>query len=182
VTTIILARHGETDWNREGRVQGHSDVPLNDVGRAQADALADALADERLDAVYASDLARAFETARIVAERQGLEVLPLPGLREKHFGTWEGLTDAEVFERFPHAVGGAWGDGETTDEMAERVVAALRHIAAEQQGGRVLVVTHGGPVRAVLRSCGVSADGAIVNCHVCRFRYEDGALQAVDDV
>ena len=93
MTTILLVRHGETDWNLQRRVQGHSDTPLNDNGRAQALALADTLDDVELDAVYASDLARAFETARIVAERRGLTVTSVPGLRERNFGTWEGLTD-----------------------------------------------------------------------------------------
>ncbi len=113
-TTILLVRHGETDWNRERRVQGHSDRPLNSTGMAQAEALVEELADEPIDAVYSSDLARAFDTAQGVASARALHVQPLPELREKNFGTWEGLTDTEIRARFPQASTGPWGDAETS--------------------------------------------------------------------
>jgi broad specificity phosphatase PhoE len=178
VTTILLVRHGETDWNLERRVQGHSDQPLNATGRAQAQALADKLADEHLDAVYASDLARAHETARLVAAGHGLPVVVLPELREKDFGTWEGLTDEEIRVRFPEArPGGQWGDGETYEQMSSRVVAALRRIAARHPDGRVLVVAHGGPVRAVLVHCDANRESRIANCDLVRVEVEGGALR-----
>jgi broad specificity phosphatase PhoE len=180
-TTIFLVRHGETDWNRERRVQGHSDVPLNDVGRVQAQALAKQLDGERFDAVYASDLARARETAEIAAAATGLAVRELVDLREKHFGSWEGLTDDAIRTRFPAAGTGAWGDGETTDEMSARVVAALRGIAAEHPGGNILVTTHGGPIRAALRASGTEPTGPIENCHVMRIEVAlDGNLRRLD--
>jgi broad specificity phosphatase PhoE len=180
VTTILLARHGETDWNVERRVQGHSDRPLNERGRAQARALADELEGEQIDAVYASDLARAHETARLVAERIGLEVTVLPELREKNFGSWEGLTDTEVLARFPDAHRGAWGDGESSEDVASRVVRALHRIAADHHGGRVLVVAHGGPLRVVLRECASDHEGPIANCHLVRIEIRDRILRAVD--
>src|SRR5437660_3083754 len=96
VTTLILARHGETDWNRDGRFQGHADPPLNNRGREQAYALADAVADERIEAVYASDLRRAHETAQIVAARKGLDVVIDPDLRERDVGEWSGLTLPQI--------------------------------------------------------------------------------------
>ncbi len=179
MTTILLARHGETDWNLERRVQGHADTPLNATGQAQARALADELADEPLDAVYSSDLARAYETALVVAERKGLEVVVLPELREKHFGTWEGLTDAEILASYPHARDGNWGDGETREAMSRRVLAALARIAAEHPEGRILVVAHGGPLRAVLVHCGADSEHRIANCHVVRLEM-DGAGVRVD--
>lgn len=180
VTKLLLVRHGETDWNLARRVQGHTDRPLNDTGRAQARALADELRDVALDAVYSSDLSRAEETARILAGRLGLPVGTLLELRERSFGTWEGLTDTEVFERFPEARRGQWGDGETTEELDERVLAALRRIARDHPGGTVLVVAHGGPLRSVLRHCEVEGDGPISNCHVLRVAVEDGVLRSVD--
>jgi probable phosphoglycerate mutase len=167
-TTLLLARHGETDWNRDRRVQGHSDVPLNDAGRAQARDLARGLRTEPLDAVYSSDLVRAKETAEIATAGRGLTVRVLVGLRERHFGTWEGLTDDVIRDRFPESRTGPWGDGETIDEMSARVVASLRTIAAEHDGENVLVATHGGPMRAVLRAAGVEPTGPIENCHVMR--------------
>jgi broad specificity phosphatase PhoE len=183
MTVILLARHGETDWNRERRVQGHSDTRLNDTGRAQARALGEELDGEPIDAVYSSDLMRAHETARLVAEPRGLGVTAIRDLRERHFGTWEGLTDEEIFARFPQAreaSGREWGDAETQEEMAARVLGALRRIAETHVGQRVLVVSHGGPLRAVLRHCGVDAGGRIDNCHVVRIEVVDGALRGVD--
>ncbi len=180
VTTILLARHGETDWNREHRVQGHTDRPLNDTGRAQALVLAESLAGETLDAVYASDLSRAFDTARAVADPRGLPVTTLRELREKNFGSWEGQTDNEILLRFPDVRSGPWGDGETNEEMAGRVVAALRTIAERHPGAQVLVVSHGGPLRAVRAHCAVNGDGPFENCHVVRLEIEDGDLSWLD--
>jgi broad specificity phosphatase PhoE len=180
VTTFLLVRHGETDWNFERRVQGHADRPLNETGRAQARALADELEGEPIDAVYSSDLVRAHETARIVADRIGLPVTALPDLREKHFGTWEGMTDREILDRFPDARTGHWGDAETTEEVSRRVLEALRRIAAAHPTGRVLVVSHGGPLRAVLRRCGSDGAGSIGNCHVVRIAAAEGSLRMLD--
>ncbi|HET7046509.1 MAG TPA: histidine phosphatase family protein [Gaiellaceae bacterium] len=180
MTEILLARHGETDWNRERRVQGQTDRPLNEGGRRQAAELARSLAGEHLDAVYASDLLRAFDTARAVAEPRGLEVVALPALRERDFGTWEGLTEAEILDRFPHARTAPWGDAETREELAARVIAALGEIVDRHPGGRVLVVSHGGPIRAALRHCSAAAERPIVNCHVTRLAAESGVLTAID--
>jgi broad specificity phosphatase PhoE len=180
VTTFLLVRHGETDWNFERRVQGQADRPLNDTGRAQASALADELESEPIDVVYSSDLVRAHETARTVAERKGLPVIALPELREKHFGSWEGLTEEDVLARFPEARRGHWGDAETNEEVTSRVLAALQRIAETHPHGRVLVVSHGGPLRAVLRHCGADGTGPIGNCHVARIESLEGNLRAVD--
>jgi len=175
-TTILLVRHGETDWNRDGRVQGHTDAPLNARGWEQAASLASELAAEPIDAIYASDLARARDTAGVVAAARGLDVVTHPGLREKHFGTWEGLYDHEVFERFPGAATGPWGDGESTEEMVERVLAAVRELAARHLEGTILAVSHGGPLRAVLRHCSVDGVDRIGNCQVVRIAVEHGTI------
>jgi phosphoserine phosphatase len=155
VTTILIARHGQSDWNQEKRWQGHADRPLSERGREQAQALANRLAHIELDAVYSSDLQRARDTAALVAESQGLELRQLPELREVDVGSWSGLTRAEAEERFPEGFARwrvgypGWRDGETYEAMTDRVLRAVDRIAAEHEGGRVLVVSHGGPIRAV---------------------------------
>ena len=155
MTTILIARHGQSDWNQEKRWQGHADRPLNERGRGQAQALADRLAHIELDAVYSSDLQRARDTAAVVAESQGLELRQLPDLREVDVGSWSGLTRAEAEERFPEGFARwrdgypGWKDGETYEAMTDRVLRAVDEIAAEHEGGRVLVVSHGGPIRAM---------------------------------
>ncbi len=155
MTTLLLARHGETDWNRARRWQGHADRPLTDRGRAQAAALAERLADIALHAVYSSDLRRARETAEAVARAQGLGLVELPALREVSVGSWEGLTRSEAETRFPEgfrrwlAGGTGWDDGESYGEMSARVLEAVDQIAREHEGKRVLIVSHGGPIRAI---------------------------------
>ena len=121
MTTLLLVRHGETDWNAEGRLQGHTDRPLNEHGRNQAKELADRLAGEGADAIYASDLARAKETAEIVGARLGLPVMIDADLREKNWGNWEGLTgDERAHVEF---------EGESTADHRERVLRAVERIA-----------------------------------------------------
>jgi broad specificity phosphatase PhoE len=155
VTIILLARHGESDWNASRRWQGHADRPLTEKGRGQARALADRLEHVELEAVYSSDLQRAADTASAVAQAQGLEVTELPELREVDVGSWSGLTRAEAEERFPDGVARwregfpGWDDGETYEQMTDRVVGAVLGIARAHEGGRVLVVSHGGPIRAL---------------------------------
>jgi 2,3-bisphosphoglycerate-dependent phosphoglycerate mutase len=155
MATILLARHGETDWNAERRWQGHADRPLNERGREQARALAERLDDTDLAAVYSSDLERARETARAVAERQGLPHHLLHELREVDVGSWSGMTKDEAAERDPEgyrrwrAGHPGWTDGETYEEMSRRVLAAVREIAAAHSDTPALVVAHGGPIRAL---------------------------------
>jgi len=155
---LLLARHGETTWNAEGRYQGTSDVPLSSRGEAQAQALACRLAREGFDVVYASDLQRAWQTAEAIAARHGLEVCPEPRLREIAFGDWEGLTYDEIQQRYPDAVA-AWGGdpvtvrppgGESLAEVAARVRGVLADIASRHKGGSVLLVAHGGTLRILL--------------------------------
>jgi broad specificity phosphatase PhoE len=154
-TTLLLARHGQSDWNAARRWQGFADRPLNERGRAQAEELADRLAEIALDAVYSSDLQRARDTAAAVARRRGLEPIELEALREVNVGSWEGLTRDEAETRFPEGFsrwqngGTGWDDGETYGEMSRRVIGAVSEIAERHPGGRVLVVAHGGPIRAI---------------------------------
>ena len=193
MTTILLARHGETDWNREGRFQGHADPPLNRTGRDQAVELSLALMAEDLAAVYSSPLQRALETAELVAASRELEPVIVAALQEVDVGSWSGLTRTEVEHRFPKQYarwldhGQGWEDGETYDEMGTRVVAALLELAAAHDGERVLAVTHGGPIRAAFAfAAGTSHAEArrtgpqVGNVFVAEFAVEDGALRRLD--
>ena len=173
MTTILLARHGETDWNRENRWQGWADPPLNDAGRAQARALAEQLQETPFDAVYSSDLRRAHETAEIVAAPHGVPVISDPGLREIDVGSWSGLTHAEIEEHFP---GGERPDGETREQHLERVLRAAEGIARANPNRRILLVTHGGTMRAL---CGHTTDEPfhpIPNCGVLELHFRDDRL------
>jgi broad specificity phosphatase PhoE len=155
VTIILLARHGQSDWNRERRWQGYADRPLTAEGKAQARALAERLDDIALDGIYSSDLERARATAETVAARRGLVVQQRADLREVDVGSWSGLTRDDAKERYPDDFarwldgGTGWPDGETYEEMSNRVLGAIADIVAEHPDDRVLVVSHGGPIRAV---------------------------------
>jgi probable phosphoglycerate mutase len=188
-----MARHGETDWNRDQRFQGHADTPLNELGREQARELADALRGERLDAIYTSPLQRARETATIIGDRVGLDVEPLEGLREVDVGSWSGLTRMEVEQRFPDGyrrwldLGQGWEDGESYQALGERVLATMTELAARHRGGRILIVTHGGPMRAAeaaSRTVSYAAARRVAppvgNCALLVFRLEDDALRRLD--
>jgi broad specificity phosphatase PhoE len=175
VATILLARHGETDWNREGRWQGWADPPLNETGREQARALAEELRATPFDAVYASDLKRARETAEIVAAPHRVPVVVDPELREIDIGSWSGLTRAEIDARFP---GGERPDGETRDQHFARVRAAVVRIARANAGRRVLIVTHGGTVRAIHDLVSDEPYHPVANCAVLEVHFRDDRLVA----
>ena len=175
MTTILLARHGETDWNRERRWQGWADPPLNDTGRAQARELADRLRDTPFDAVYSSDLRRAHETAEIVAAPHGVPVVADERLREVDIGSWSGLLHSEVEERYPD---GVRPDGETREEHAARVISAVEEIARENLGRRILIVTHGGSIRALRGGAADVPSAWIPNCEVFELHFRDDRLVA----
>jgi broad specificity phosphatase PhoE len=173
VTTLLLVRHGETDWNADGRLQGQTDRPLSDYGRRQARKLAEELEGEELEAIYSSDLARARETAEIVGERLGLPVELDAELREKDWGTWEGLTAVER-DRVEFV-------GESTQAHQERILGALRRIAERHHGdGRVLVVTHGGSMRRVQTAAMGMALPVVENCGRWLCEVAGGTFRAVD--
>ncbi len=193
MTEILLVRHGETEWNRESRFQGHADPPLNELGREQAAELAAALAGEELAAVYSSPLKRALETAQAVAEPHRLSAIPVEALREVDVGSWQALTRGEVERRFPEDFrrwldhGRGWDDGETYEAMGERVLAALEELAAHHESERIVAVTHGGPIRAALAQAeGISHSEArrrgpvLGNCFVARFAVRDGDFRRLD--
>ena len=157
MTTVILCRHGETDWNRLGRYQGKTDVPLNARGREQVRELARALRDEPIAAVYSSTLARAYDTAREIARVHGVEVTRDARLDEINQGLWEGLRREEILRTHPE-IHERWlespldlrlPEGETLEEVRDRVRAALDDILLLHVGQTVCIVAHSVSMAAV---------------------------------
>jgi len=159
-TRILAIRHGETDWNVDGRIQGQLDIPLNATGQWQVHRLALAVADEGIDAVYSSDLLRAFETAQSVARGCGQPIVTDVGLRERGFGIFEGLSYAEINQRWPEQAErwrkrdpdfGAEG-GETLRDFSTRSLATVERLAALHPGQTIAVVSHGGVMDCLYRA------------------------------
>jgi broad specificity phosphatase PhoE len=178
VAELILVRHGETDWNRDSRYQGHADPPLNEAGREQARDLANRLEPLELDAIYTSDLRRAAETAEIIRAGRDLPLIADAGLREIDVGSWSGLTRAEIELRFP---GETTHDGESRDAFRARVVGTVTAIAARHDGARILIVSHGGSLRALL-SHALRDDSVppVENCAIYELAFRDGLLCGLD--
>lgn len=199
-THLILVRHGETDWNLEGRYQGQADVPLNERGREQAKLLAERLRDERIEAIYASDLSRAYKTAKIIAEAVGQEVKALESLREVDTGVWTGLTFEEVESRHPEhlkewradPLGVKRLEGESYLELFERTKAAIEEIVETHPDQTVLIIGHGGNMKCiVLDALGVGADRGIgmasrfaadnASLHILQYDGDGVLIQTLND-
>lgn len=179
MTELFLVRHGETDWNRERRIQGRTDIPLNDTGREQALATGRLLARRRWDGIVTSPLVRAAETAAIIAAEVGLGVPePIDALMERNYGQAEGLGFEEVDRRFPEGI--HVPGRESREAVALRVVPALLRLAAERPGQAIIVVSHGGAIRSVLNSAEPEArHGRITNASVHSFRVVDGDMRLI---
>jgi broad specificity phosphatase PhoE len=179
MTELYLVRHGETDWNRQHRIQGLTDVPLNATGRKQARAAGKLLSRRDWDGIYASPLSRAVETASIIAGQTGLpEPRPVAALVERNYGDAEGLNFIEIDRRYPNRseVPGQ----ESRAEVIARVVPALRELAAAHPGESLIVVSHGGAIRAVLMAADpAGSHGMITNGSVHSFRFEDDELRLI---
>lgn len=192
MTDLIFIRHGETDFNREQRFQGHVDVPLNAAGHEQARRLATALADERFDLLVSSDLRRARETAAPLELRHATRAITQAALREQCFGVLEGLDVTGIKARHP-ALWAQWlrhdadfglPDGESVRQFHTRVLATVRELATEHAGKTLLVVTHGGVLDMLWRTVhGLALHGAracaIPNTGVNRLRWRGGTLDIV---
>jgi probable phosphoglycerate mutase len=161
-TRILAIRHGETAWNVDTRLQGHLDIPLNEVGLRQAQHLAQALVQrDAMDAIYASDLSRAHTTALAIAQATGQTVTTHPGLRERHFGAFQGRTFAEIEVELPEH---AWHwrkrtpdwvppeGGESLEMLRERIVGTVGELAARHPGQQIVMVAHGGVLDILYRA------------------------------
>jgi broad specificity phosphatase PhoE len=168
MATLWFARHGESTWNAEGRWQGQADPPLSELGRAQAEALAEALAGAGIALLASSDLERARETARIVAARLGLEPVLDPALREHDVGAWSGLTHAQIEARWPEELARfragdlalAPGGGESRLVLRARVRDALERLEA-RAAGPLALVSHLGVLRALAPDVHVAPGGLL---------------------
>jgi probable phosphoglycerate mutase len=158
-TRILAIRHGQTAWNADGRIQGHTDIALDAIGEWQAERLAQALADDDLQALYSSDLMRARQTAAPLARRRGLQLRIDAGLRERGFGEFEGLSFAQIEQRWPDQAAawrkrdpdfGARG-GEVLRDFRDRVVAAVTRLSQAHRGKSIALVTHGGVLDLLYR-------------------------------
>ena len=193
-TRVIAIRHGETAWNAAHRIQGQIDIPLNDVGRAQADRAGRAVAHEGIDALYASDLLRAAQTAEALAAHapQALTIVRDAGLRERHFGIFEGHAYAEIDTLWP-AEAARWRQrdadfgpqgGETLTAFYERCVATATRLAARHPGRTIALVAHGGVMDCLYRAAlGIDVqaprDWALGNAAINRLLYADGRFSLI---
>jgi len=157
-TQLVVVRHGETEWNREGRYMNHLDSPLSELGQRQATALAKRLSGMKFDAIYSSDLGRALATAKIITDLCGGEVGIEQDLREHALGLFQGLTHTEILERYPEERARTHSDpdytipgGESARKFHERVTRGFESIVKRHPGQSVLVVCHGGTLETLFR-------------------------------
>lgn len=193
-TRICLVRHGETAWNAEQRLQGHEDIPLNEHGRQQARAVARALRDQRFAATYSSDLQRAADTAAAITALHGTSPVLEPGLRERHFGIFQGLTRSEADERYPGEYTRVRmreldaeppGGGESLAGFSARVTGKLTELAARHPGADILIVCHGGCLDVIHRmvtgkSLHAARDFPLGNATLNWIAHDDGHWQLLD--
>lgn len=165
---VYIVRHGTTDWNQSGRIQGHLDPPLNATGQAQAHLVSRHLAAVEATALYSSDLQRAYETAQIIGQTTGLRVVQTTGLREINFGVWQGLTSQQIRERDPEVYAARRADpyhvappgGETWYRFYDRAMQTVQEILAATEAERLIVVTHSGVCTVLgLRALGLDYTG-----------------------
>lgn len=193
-TDILIIRHGQTAWNTQKRLQGHSDIPLNENGRLQAVTLAEILRDEPLDAIFSSDLQRAYQTAYEIAKIHNLPVHQDRSFRERCYGICEGMKDGEIREAYPESYK-AWyaadpdhffPDGERKTESPRqfhhRAVNAIREAATRYPGKKIAIVTHFGVIETAYRTAqniplGTHCRMPVLNTSINRFRWTDGILE-----
>ncbi|AZO95911.1 alpha-ribazole phosphatase [Halocella sp. SP3-1] len=185
---LFLIRHGQTDWNFAHKYQGQCDIPLNKTGISQALSVASQLADENIDGIFSSDLQRAAVTAEKIAQyHQDIELKTMPALREIDFGQWEGLKYQEIEKEYPihlkkwleNPVEITPPGGESLLELQTRVISQVEEICQENQGNNLVLVTHGGVIRALLTYIlHMSVDYywkiEVVHCAITIVKYYDG--------
>lgn len=180
MTNFYFVRHGETDWNLNGKIQGATDIPLNDTGRHQAETTGLKMQGRKWDVIVTSPLSRASETATIIASQLGLSVpIPVDGVVERNYGVAEGMSGVEVEAAFPGTM--PVPGRESRESVQRRALAAIHQLALEFRGKNVIVVCHGGVIRSVLHSTtGTAFFGErIANGSVHSFHHSDDGLELV---
>lgn len=158
MTRVIMVRHGQTAWNLAQKYQGHSDIELSEAGIRQAELVAARLANEPIQAAFASDLGRAYQTAKTIAKNHKLPVHKVAELREINFGIWEGLTYDQIYSGWPELIEQLYQKpdeiqipgGETFRELKQRAAGCLQRLVAEHEDSTILLVSHGGTIRTLL--------------------------------
>lgn len=186
---IFLIRHGLTMWNHEFRYQGHTDIELSNEGRVQAQALQKRLEQEKISAIFSSDLKRAVETAKIINQRHNLEITINPLFKEINFGVWEGLTYKDLQVRYPEQLK-VWIDtphllkldrGETFEQLRDRAVQGVQEVLSLHQEGNIVIVSHGGTIASLI--CGLLHEPLI---RIWEYKQKNAALNILqikhDDV
>ena len=195
-TRICFIRHGETDWNVARRIQGQIDIPLNDTGHKQAMAMAFNAAHHEFSAIYSSDLKRAYDTASALVQRCEMEIKPLPELRERNYGIFQGMTAAEAGLKYPEAHAHYqsrnpdydFENGESMQQFAARIALAIGSMTRHHRGETVVAVTHAGVLdiiyrKATGRALHTPRDFSVPNCALNWFRFDAHGwhLEAWDD-
>lgn len=193
-TTIIAIRHGFSVSNQENRFTGHTDIPLTDIGRRQAERCAEALIGSGISAIYSSDLLRTRETAEPTSRRLGLPIILDSGLREIYGGDWEGKLMAELTVEYPKEYADIWHNdighavcpgGESVCQLSDRILRTVARIAEENAGRTICIVSHAIPIRSMrTAAAGLEAEemNKVPNVHnasISTFEYEDGKLTPV---
>lgn len=192
-TDILAIRHGETQWNAEGRYQGQADVALNDAGLAQARRIAAAFAAAPIEAIYSSDLARAYQTAVELAQAHAAPLVSVADLREQHYGVFQGMTGSDIAQRWPEA-SARWHrreadfgpeGGETRNAFRRRCIGALERFARAHVGRTIAVVCHGGVLDCLYRAASslgmeVRRTWALENAAVSRLQHGPEGFKIID--
>ncbi|SIS57860.1 histidine phosphatase family protein [Salimicrobium flavidum] len=171
MTSICLVRHGETMWNRQGKLQGGTDIPLNDTGREQAELCRDFLREDSWDTIVASPLQRAKHTAEIIGQSHDISLVLMDEFKERHFGEGEGMTEEERLALYPDK---QYPGQETKEDFVERVMEGIGRIAKEHTNRRVLLVAHGAVINAILTEISGGEIGAD------RFKLLNGCLNNIE--
>lgn len=183
MTKVYLVRHGQTEWNKKLTFRGRIDIPLNEIGHREAEAISEALKDKNIEVIYTSPLTRSIETAKPIAKLFHLEIVPIQGLVDISYGDWEGLTFNEVKKRYsdqykkwekrPDLV--RFPNGETLNEVRDRSFRAFKNIVKENPGKSILIIPH-----RVINKVLICSILALSNSHFWEIKQDTGCINLIE--